>query len=36
MIEDISFNPKDSDLLVSVGDDRKILIWDLRINTSKA
>ncbi len=35
MIEDITFNPVDRDVLVSVGDDKLIIGWDLRINTSK-
>ena len=34
-IEDISFNPKDRDILVSVGDDKKIVGWDLRVGTNK-
>lgn len=29
-IEDISFHPRDRDILISVGDDRKIIGWDLR------
>ncbi len=31
-VEDISFHPKDRDILVSVGHDKKILGWDLRID----
>ena len=29
-IEDLSFSPRDKDLLVSVGNDMKIILWDLR------
>ena len=32
MIEDISFHPKYRDVLMSVGDDKKIIGWDLRVN----
>jgi WD40 repeat protein len=29
-VEGLSFSPKDKDLLVSVGVDKKIIGWDLR------
>jgi len=32
-VEDLSFNPTDKDVLVSVSDDKTVLGWDLRINT---
>lgn len=32
-IEGLSFSPKDKDLLVSVGVDKKIIGWDIRSNT---
>lgn len=35
MIEDLSFSPRDKDVLVSVSDDKNIIFWDLRVSTSK-
>ncbi|EGR27180.1 WD repeat protein [Ichthyophthirius multifiliis] len=35
MIEDISFSPNKKDVLVSVGDDKKLLLWDLRVSHEK-
>lgn len=35
-IEDIAFNPKDRDILVSVGNDKTIFAWDLRHANYKA
>lgn len=34
-VEDLSFSPNDRDILVSVGCDRKIIGWDLRIENNK-
>ena len=33
-IEDISFSPKDKDLFMSAGDDKKVICWDARSGTS--
>lgn len=35
MIEDLSFSPVHKDVLVSVGDDKKLLGWDIRTSTDK-
>jgi histone-binding protein RBBP4 len=31
-VEDVAFHPKDSNMIGSVGDDRRICIWDIRTN----
>jgi len=33
-IEDISFSPKDKDIFVSAGDDKKVICWDARSGTA--
>lgn len=35
MIEDLSFNPNDKDIICSVSDDKNIIFWDLRVSTTK-
>lgn len=32
MVEDVSWNMKDENIFGSVGDDFKLVIWDLRTN----
>ena len=34
-VEDLNFSPKDRDILVSVGCDKRIIGWDLRIEKTK-
>lgn len=34
-VEDLTFSPKDRDILVSVGCDKRIIGWDLRIEGNK-
>ena len=33
-VEDISFSPKDKDIFLSAGDDKKVICWDARSGTS--
>lgn len=35
MIEDLSFSPVHKDVLVSVGDDKRLLGWDIRTSSEK-
>lgn len=32
-VEDVTFHPKDKEVLMSVGDDRKLICWDTRSET---
>ena len=32
-IEDVSFHPKDREVLMSAGDDKKLICWDTRSET---
>jgi len=32
-VEDVSFHPKDREVLISVGDDKKLICWDTRTDT---
>jgi len=34
MVEALSFHPKNNDIIISVGDDQKILAWDLRASSN--
>lgn len=34
-VEDLCFKPGSADILCSVGIDRQLLIWDLRVSTSE-
>lgn len=35
MVEDISFSPVHKDVLISVGDDKRLLGWDTRASFEK-
>lgn len=35
MVEDISFSPVHKDVLLSVGDDKKLIGWDVRASHDK-
>ena len=32
-VEDVDWHPKDSNLVISVGDDQRVCLWDLRVPT---
>lgn len=35
LVEDVAWHLKDGNIFGSVGDDHKLMVWDLRSSTSK-